>query len=69
MAKMVGGPAHGKTIQGVMTEWFSIPVFNNNRAPKEIRRSGIRFLSCRYRRTRLTRDGERLYKFISGYYP
>ena len=67
MAKLIGGPAHNQVIP-VMAQTLYVPVENNSRAPKEVRKSGILFLQCVYKRTRIVKNGETIYSFVSGYY-
>jgi hypothetical protein len=67
MAKLIGGPAHGRKIQATAHKVY-VPVLNNTTAPAQVRKNGSAFLQCVYQRTRITRDGEVLYVFLSGYY-
>ena len=68
MAILIGGPLHGKKITinpDFLT--FQIMIPNNDRQPKQQRRGF--FASGIYKRTRLVKDGEKVYRFSSGYYP
>lgn len=67
MAKMIGGPMHESIIK-VEAGTLICPIMNNSRAPKEIRRSGSGILQGIYKRTNIIRDGEVIYRFVSGYY-
>ena len=67
MALMIGGPLHGK-IMGASQKTLIAHVCNNDRAPKQIRQRGGFFLQCVYKRTRIIKDGEAVYRFVSGYY-
>lgn len=67
MALLIGGPAHGRVFD-IKWRYLIVPVFNNAKAPKQIRRSGGLFIECKYERTPIVKNGERIYRFVSGYY-
>ena len=66
MAKLIGGIAHGRIIDNLETKYFLIPVFPNNRQPKQ--EAKTMFTSAKYERTDVIIDGEVVYRFIEGYY-
>jgi hypothetical protein len=67
MAKLIGGPLHNQIIEihGMQSEKFIIPVFPNDRTPKQCVRHMNKAV---YKRTRIVRGGEIVYRFIYGYY-
>jgi len=67
MAKLIGGPLHGQSVKtDSLCNSLIVPVFSNNRMPKQ-QRHGL-LTKAEYRRTRVERGGESIYRFSSGYY-
>jgi len=68
MAILIGGPLHGKKMKvNPQAKTLQIAMPSNDRQPKQ-QRHGF-FVAGTYERTRLIRDGEQVYRFLSGYYP
>lgn len=61
IAKMVGGPLHGRILRIAGKRWLEIPVMAGPRHPRQQRGRGLQ--TCRYERVRAG-----VYRFISGYY-
>jgi len=70
MTRFIGGPLNGEERE-IDTEFVSVSVWMEDRAPKEIRHDNKRgYLNCTYRRFKYVANGrlKLVYRFVDGYY-